>query len=443
MFIMFQDRTDAGRQLGERLQEQILSEPIVVGLARGGTPVAVEVAEALTAEIDTLIVRRVAHPEHPDVGIGVVAEGDVVLFDPQLVAWLQLEEAALDGLVAAERRHLQRQARALRGGRDPVAVAGRDVVLVDDGVSSGLTAKAAVESLRRRGAERIMLALPVGSPVVLAELEGLVDHLVCLEQPEKVEALADFYQDFTEVDDRLAGRLLQEAVRRLVTVREVDVPIAERTVIGALVGPSRPDGVVVVVPGVGSAARSPRNLVLARQLAAKGLATLLVDLVDAGEAAEGATPSGLETQAERVAELCRWLRTESPWAQLPVGLLSSCSGTAVALLAVARHRAEVAAVVSRDGRPDLAGEALAAVTVPTLFVVAGRDERGERLNLAARYRLHGVAEVAVVAGASMLFEEPGTLAEVGRRAGAWFVHHFVTPDAAAPLGVNASKGRLP
>jgi putative phosphoribosyl transferase len=449
---MFRDRADAGRQLGARLVQESLHEPLVLGLGRGGVPVAVKVAEALQAEVDTLTVRRVTHPDRPDVGLGVVTESEVALLDDQLVGLLQLDEAAASALVDAARSQVERQAQAVRAGRARADVAGRDVVLVDDGVSSGLTARLGIKALRRWNVGRIVLALPVASPAALAGLEGLVDRLVCLTHAEAVGVLADCYEDFAEVDDALAGRLLREARARILTVRQVALPAAGATVAGTLVGPAQPTGVVVVVPGIASAARSPRNVLLARQLASGGLGVLLVDLLDANEAAEGTTAALLASHAERVVGACRWVASTSAWAvahegdaqaQLPVGLLASGSGAAAALLAVGRHGADVAAIVARDGRPDLADDVLGQVSVPTLLVVGGRDERGERLALAATYRLHGPAEVAVVAGASALFEEPGALAEVGRKAAAWFARHLSNPADAAAGGTfdRAGGGR--
>lgn len=201
---------------------------------------------------------------------------------------------------------------------------------------------------------------------------------------------------------------------------DVAVPAAGHELPGILEIPGTARGLVVFAHGSGSSRLSPRNAAVAAQLNRAGLATLLFDLLTLEEAADRNNVFDIGLLARRLQGGCRWAATEPPVAGLPVGLFGASTGAAAALVAAARTPGEVAAVVSRGGRPDLAGEALDAVEAPTLLIVGSRDEVVLDLNERAAARLRCENEIAVVPGATHLFEEPGTLDEVSRLAGEWF-----------------------
>lgn len=211
-------------------------------------------------------------------------------------------------------------------------------------------------------------------------------------------------------------------------MRPVALPADGAVLRADLTIPERTVGIVVFAHGSGSSRLSPRNRSVAHGLQRGGLATLLLDLLTPDEAraddATGALRFDVEMLAERLVAACRWLEQQRETVGLPLGLFGASTGAAAALLAASRHTETVRAVVSRGGRPDLAGEALASVQAATLLIVGERDPTVLELNREAQRRLPPSARLAVVPGAGHLFEEPGTLAEVTRLARDWFVDHM-------------------
>lgn len=208
----FRDRTHAGRQLALRLVEWAdsgdLVNLLVLALPRGGVPVAAEVARALHAPLDVLVGCKVSTPVRPDAAIGAIVAEDPPLFDRQALELLRLTEDRLGSDVARARTELHRRADLYRDGRPAPSVRGRAVVLVDDGLSSGLTATAALRFLRRQDPGRLVVAVPVGSPRVVAGLRDEADDVVCLEQPPFLHAIGEWYEDFTDVSDREVADIL-------------------------------------------------------------------------------------------------------------------------------------------------------------------------------------------------------------------------------------------
>jgi len=207
--------------------------------------------------------------------------------------------------------------------------------------------------------------------------------------------------------------------------RQVLVPAGRATLEGLLTVPEAALGVVAFAHGSGSGRHSPRNLHVARALNGLGLATLLLDLLTAAEETHlGALRFDVELLGQRLLGAVDWLVHGEATSHLRLGLFGASTGAAAALRAAAVRDEAIAAVVSRGGRPDLAGSALAHVRVPTLLIVGGSDAQVLELNRAARAQLGGPAELAVIPGAGHLFEEPGTLDAVARLAGAWFVRYL-------------------
>ncbi|MEU3452358.1 dienelactone hydrolase family protein [Micromonospora sp. NPDC006766] len=216
--------------------------------------------------------------------------------------------------------------------------------------------------------------------------------------------------------------------------REVTIPVAEGGLAADVFMPSGPTGVVLFAHGSGSSRHSPRNVAVASQLNARSLATVLVDLLTPDEDVLDAQTAELRFDigllAERLAGIVDWMGDEPTLGRLPIGLFGASTGAAAALVAAATRPDRVAAVVSRGGRPDLAGNALSKVRAPTLLLVGGLDEEVIVLNEQARAELGEVAELRIVPGATHLFEEPGTLDQVADQAGTWFVTHLCIPHPA-------------
>ncbi|MBB1252769.1 phosphoribosyltransferase [Streptomyces sp. OF3] len=210
----FRDRRHAGRELGARLTEWAgdgdLVNALVLALPRGGVPVAGEVAAALGAPLDVLVARKIGLPGHPETGIGAIAGEDPPLFDRRALRMLDLSEDRLGPDVARERAELHRRELLYRGDRPAPEVEGRAVILVDDGLATGVTARAALRHLRRRRPDRLVLAVPVCSPEAAAELRAEADGLVCLHQPSDFRSVGQWYERFEQTGDEEVSRTLRE-----------------------------------------------------------------------------------------------------------------------------------------------------------------------------------------------------------------------------------------
>jgi putative phosphoribosyl transferase len=207
--------------------------------------------------------------------------------------------------------------------------------------------------------------------------------------------------------------------------REVTIPAGDVRTAGDLTIPDAAEGLVVFAHGSGSSRHSPRNRQVAEALHGRSLATLLLDLLTEAEERDRGNVFNIELLAERLAGATSWATAETAVAKLPIGYFGASTGAAAALWAAAEEGERVAAVVSRGGRPDLAGDRLEAVSAPTLLIVGARDEVVLELNREAQVRLRAPSELAVVPGASHLFEEPGALEEVSKLAGDWFTRYLI------------------
>lgn len=205
---MFADRRDAGRQLAGALVQLAERDPLVIGLPRGGVVVAAEVARALDADLDILVVRKVGAPGQPELGLGAVAEGGVLLLNEPLMDRLGVTREQLQPTIDRSRAELARRRDLYRGDTNAIDVTGRTVVLVDDGLATGGTAKAAVDTLQHLGAGSIIVAVPVGAPATIRDLEELVDEVVCLFAPRMLMAIGQHYSDFDQTADEEVMALL-------------------------------------------------------------------------------------------------------------------------------------------------------------------------------------------------------------------------------------------
>ena len=197
----FRDRTQAGRELAGRLVDLDLHDPVVLGLPRGGIPVAVEVADALGAPAEAFVALKVGAPGHEELGIGAVAEGSDVLVISDTAHRLGVADSDLHELAERARRELDRRVDAYRAGRELPDLTGRDTILVDDGLATGVTAEAALRSLRTRGPRRLILAIPTCARETRDRLRGLADDVICVLAPEEFYAVGQWYDDFSQTTD--------------------------------------------------------------------------------------------------------------------------------------------------------------------------------------------------------------------------------------------------
>ena len=212
----FGNRTDAGRMLAAQLADyRGRPDVLVLGLPRGGVPVAFEVAQALGAPLDVYLVRKLGVPGHAELAMGAIASGGVRVVNQDMVRSLRISPQQLDAVTRAEEGELQRQERLYRGGRPPPDVSGRTVILVDDGLATGATMQAAVAALRSAGPKEVVVAVPVAPPETCAELAAEADRVVCALTPEPFYAVGAWYRDFSQTSDDEVRELLRrnQAVR--------------------------------------------------------------------------------------------------------------------------------------------------------------------------------------------------------------------------------------
>lgn len=442
----FRDRRDAGKRLAQALAHYQAEQPIVLALPRGGVPVGEEVARALGAPLDVLVVRKLGAPFQPELGVGAIAEGGVVWVDEELCASLGIDDDALAALAAEEQEELSRRVRAYRGARPPLEVADRTVIVVDDGVATGGTARAALRAARERGAKRLVFAAPVAAAQSVPALLSEADELVYVTAPDALLAIGLWYRDFRQVGDDEVRACLERARTGAVpppAPEEAVLPAPEPVEIftdegvlrGDLTVPDDARGLVIFAHGSGSSRFSPRNRFVAQRLNAAGLATLLLDLLTEEEEDEDRRTAALRFDipllARRLAVATDWALENERVRGLRIGYFGSSTGAAAALIAAAERADVIGAVVSRGGRPDLARGAFADVRAPTLLLVGGDDTGVLALNEDAAAALACETKLTVIPGASHLFEEPGALEQVADLAAGWFERHLAPEEAAA------------
>lgn len=437
---MFVDRAEAGRELASRL-EYLRDQPIVVvGLPRGGVPVAAEVARTLDAPLDVIVVRKLGVPFQPELGMGAIGEDGVRIVNKEVIRLASVSADEIAAVEARERAELERRARRFRGERPRLALERHVVIVVDDGIATGSTARAACQVARAHGAVKVVLAVPVAPVGWETRIGQDADEFVCVATPEPFFAIGQFYADFTQVSEDEVLRCLEFAAREhagLAGSGDDDPPLRDEEVTveargnrlgGHLTVPEDPIGVVIFAHGSGSSRHSPRNRHVAGVLQEAHIATLLFDLLSVDEELDRTNVFDIDLLAGRLVDVSRWTRCQPEVAGLPLGFFGASTGAGAALWAAAEPGADVAAVVSRGGRPDLAAARLARVEAPTLLIVGGRDDVVLELNRDAAARLHCEHEVVVVPGATHLFEEPGTLQVAADSARDWFSAHFALAD---------------
>lgn len=438
--MLFRDRRDAGRQLGARLSELRELDPVVVGLPRGGVPVAFEVAQALGAPLDVIVVRKIGVPFQPELGMGAVGEGGVRVLNERIIESAGVTDREVAAVEERERAEVERRAKRFRGDRPMVELAGRTVIIVDDGLATGGTARAALQVARAHGAASVVLAVPVAPPDTVRALEDEADEVVALQTPDAFFAIGQWYDDFTQTTDGEVVALLAAAPTApgpggggsvsgaddppFTRDQEVEIPADGVRLGGHLTVPADAWGLVIFAHGSGSSRHSPRNRSVARALQDVGLGTLLFDLLTESEAFDRANVFDVQLLARRLLAATGWARAQPEMGTLRVGYFGASTGAAAALLAAAEPDAGVDAVVSRGGRPDLAGPRLGAVTAPTLLIVGGSDDIVIELNRDAARQLRCEHRLEIVPGATHLFEEPGTLEQVAALAADWFTRHL-------------------
>jgi predicted phosphoribosyltransferase/predicted alpha/beta-hydrolase family hydrolase len=422
----FEDGRQAGRALSRALADYADLHPVVVGLPRGGVPLAFQVAGAFCAPMDVLVVSKLRAPRRPGFALGAIAEDGTCVVNEPLVRILGVSDEELSHVKGRARDELAEVVLRVRGRHPVVPVEGRTVILVDDGLLTGASAATAARVLKRRGAIRVILAAPQATQDGCDTVRPEVDDLVLLGPPCGAETVEWRSVERETTDDDIVELLALSREAGAGSTRRVEIRTAEVSLPGELSFPASPIGVVLFAHGSGSSRLSPRNAHIARRLNIAGFVTLLFDLLSPSEGADRSRVFDIPLLAERLRLATGWLRSQPGCAGLPVGYFGASTGAAASLWAAAEHGSDIAAVVSRGGRPDLAAPRIADVVSPTLLVVGGQDAVVMELNEASLARFRCEAKLEVVPGATHLFEEPGALEAVAARAASWFAGHLAS-----------------
>jgi putative phosphoribosyl transferase len=422
----FEDRRQAGRTLSRALADFADQDPVVVGVPRGGVPLAFEIAGAFGAPMDVLVVAKLRAPRRPGFALGAIAEDGTCVVNEPLVRVLGVSDEELSHVKGRARDELTKAVLRVRSRYPVIPVEGRTVILVDDGLLTGASAATAARVLKGRGASRVVLAAPQATPEGCDTVRPEVDDLVLLGPPCGIETVERRSVDRDTTDDDIVELLSRSRQAEAVPARQVNIRMAEVSLPGELTFPAAPIGVVVFAHGSGSSRLSPRNAHVARSLNDAGFATLLFDLLSPSEGADRSHVFDIPLLGERLRSATGWLRLQPGCASLPIGYFGASTGAAASLWAAAEEGSDIVAVVSRGGRPDLAERRIAEVVSPTLLIVGGRDAAVMELNEAALGGFRCEAKLEVVPGATHLFEEPGALEAVAARAASWFAGHLAS-----------------
>jgi putative phosphoribosyl transferase len=209
--LLFYDRTDAGRRLAKLLKRRIQGPCIVLAIPRGGVVVGYEVAKELGCPLDVVISRKVGAPAQPELAVGAVAEDGVAFVDEEIAGLVGVSRDYVERRAREEMREVRRRAEEYRGGREMPDLSGKTVILVDDGLATGLTMMAAVHMARNKGAEKVVVAVPVSPPETVAKLRRHADEVICLETPTNFYAIGQFYERFDQLTDEETNSILRKS----------------------------------------------------------------------------------------------------------------------------------------------------------------------------------------------------------------------------------------
>ena len=428
--MLFRDRESAAYQLSRALRAYRGRNPLVLAIPRGAVPMARIIADELGGEVDVVLVRKLHAPMQHELAIGSIDEHGHVLLNDH-ARRLEIPPGYLEQEQQKERKLLEERRRLYTSIHPPIDPAGRVVIVVDDGIATGSTMIAALRSVRERRPAWLVAATAVAPPETIERIRPCADEVVCLATPSDFQAVGQFFASFNQVSDEEVMAILRRVPpapgkEPEAEDHEVVIPADGHRLAGNLTVFRGAVGLVVFAHGSGSSRLSPRNRFIATTLQRARIGTLLFDLLTPEEDEIQENRFDIPLLGRRLVAATTWLQDRPEAAGLGIGYFGASTGAAAALMAAASLRGTIRAVVSRGGRPDLAMPVLGNVAAPTLLIVGGRDDLVIALNRKAHAQLTGVRELAIIPGATHLFEEPGTLEEAARLAADWFARHLAT-----------------
>jgi putative phosphoribosyl transferase len=443
--LLFVDRSDAGRRLAGMLEFLRGRDVVILALPRGGVPVAYEVAVALDAPLDVLVVRKLGLPQNPEVAMGAIGEGGTRVLDQDIVQLARVSPDELDQVERMERDELGSRVLRFREGRRRLDLQGRTVLIIDDGLATGSTAKVACIVARQLGATRIIVAAPVASPEAAKRILNDADLFVCLETPSPFRAVGAHYIDFGQTDDsevvllldaaaRLAGRA-KHLVSRPDTDADIDLAVDSVGLRGELHLPEVVENLVVIARGAAGDASDSSGRFAAAVMNEVGIGTVLVDLVTPMERAVGMVPDNF-ILARRLVLVTEKLQRRPEFKGVPLGYFDAGAGASVLLGAAANEGGSVSAVVTFAPRLDDAGAWVSEVQAPTLMLYGRLDEELLERNRKSANRMrcpHLQVMVETDVGAA---DSPAAAVAmcVAEHARDWFVRYLSRADANRAAG---------
>ncbi|SPA56552.1 phosphoribosyltransferase [Cupriavidus taiwanensis] len=420
----FLTRELAGSELASALRAYRGTGVLVLAIPRGGVPVGRVVADALCADFDLVMARKI------DAGVALDDTGKT---------WRTNGADANSGAGSLRGIHfdqLCRQRAVYTPVRKPADPCGRVVIVVDDGLVSGASMHAALASLRKRGPARLICALPIASKAGLDQVRALADEIVCLDTPDHIDSLAHFYHEFQLVSDdrvrQLTGmastrpplRARASAVAGVPSLaKAMRIPYRTTCMRAMLESAPNPIGVVVMVHAGGAQRRAARSHYLARKLRGKGFATMLVDLQP--DSRDDAPDADVDDLARRLDQVLSVLRAGTPFARLPVGLLSAGTAAAAAVRLAADGAPQPGAVACVAGRIDLAGSAaLQRLEAPTLLICASGNPESIRIHGLAFEQMRCPRQLRLVRASGCGFDDRKALEEIATLTANWFEQHL-------------------
>ena len=285
--MIFTDRQHAGQLLGEKLLPYKEMDPIILALPRGGVPVAAEIAATLNAPLEVLIVRKIGHPFQPELAVGALCENEDPTWNEQMLSRAGLEPNEMGATVKAEASRIRQQIETFREGRELPSMIKKVAIIVDDGLATGATVSAAVKYLRKKGAAKIVVAVPVAAASSAEQLRNKVDALIILDNREDLSSVGQWYKDFTQVSDEEVIALLKLSQKKTEISkigRNIEIPVDQIVLGGDLTLFPSMKALIIFAHGSGSSRKSTRNQMVANELHKAGFGTLLFDLLTDQEA---------------------------------------------------------------------------------------------------------------------------------------------------------------
>ena len=414
----FENREHAGIILAEQLKKYQNLDPIILALPRGGLPVAHQIASLLHAPLDVVLVKKIGAPGHEEFAIGAVGEDEKPILNQKLIKQYHFNPEEIECIIVNRITEIRNRAKVYRKAASPLSLEGRNVIVVDDGLATGATMKAAVQWLSTQKIKKIIVAVPVSSKEAAAEVKKMSNDFVSLLIPDNFLAVGMWYKDFPQVSDEEVIQFLLKRAQK--TKRDVWIEDENIKLQAGLSVPPNARAIIVFSHGGGSSPKSSRNLFVSKKLNNAGYATLLLNLLTDNEILDRNNIFNIELITSRLVMATKWVR--SHYAGLPIGYFGTCTGVAAALgasISTAKDHLDIFAIVSRGGRPDLALEILPKVYPPTLLLVGAEDKSIIAKNENAKDYMKN-SKLILIPNAGHLFEESGAMDQVADHTINWF-----------------------